>query len=112
MEGIVDRQVRQENLYKPGSWERGGWFCDMQQDPYAADTRPSNAPPQAAPDDVPPSDGVQIAAAVDDPGTKEEDESEQSREQNRLLEEQAKTNQESQPASEVEDPATTESEQS
>lgn len=26
MKGIVDVQVREEALYKPGNWERGGWF--------------------------------------------------------------------------------------
>lgn len=24
--GIVDEQAREENLYVPGQWERGGWF--------------------------------------------------------------------------------------
>jgi CheY-like chemotaxis protein len=26
MTGIVDKKVREEALYKPGEWEKGGWF--------------------------------------------------------------------------------------
>jgi len=93
MEGIVDRQVRRENLYKPGSWERGGWFLEAQEDLFAARTGPSNLPPQqAVADSVPVSEGLATAAASDDPAVKEENESEQPKEQTRLLEgqEQAK----------------------
>lgn len=86
MEGIVDEQVRKENLYKPGSWERGGWFQLAQPSAQAADTRPSEQPPQHAPNA--PSEGVQIAAATDDPRAKEEGDSVQSREQTRLVNEQ------------------------
>lgn len=83
MEGIVDRQVRRENLYQPGSWERGGWFSNVQKDLFAANTKPSEKPPQTTP-----SDGVKIAAAIDDPQVKEESNSEQTHEQTRLAKEQ------------------------
>jgi CheY-like chemotaxis protein len=79
MEGIVDQQVRKENLYRPGSWERGGWFDEVQRDVYDANTKPSEKTPQTAP-----SDGVKIAAAVDDPQVKEDGESVQTVEQERL----------------------------
>lgn len=79
MEGIVDQRVRKENLYQPGSWERGGWFEKAQQDIFAANTAPDNQPPHTAP-----SEGVKIAAAADDAQVKEEDDSTQSREQIRL----------------------------
>jgi len=84
MEGIVDNQVRRENLYHPGSWERGGWFQEVQKHIYAADTKPSDAPPQSAPGPSEPSHEVRIAARSEDPADKEEVESEQSREQIRL----------------------------
>ena len=90
MEGIVDKQVRQENLYQPGSWERGGWFHELEISPHSADTRPSGKPPQTAQEVEAPSEGVKAAAAMDDPTTKEEGESEQSKEQNRLIDEQQK----------------------
>lgn len=38
--GIVDTDTRQTCLYKPGEWERGGWFKDEQPDRYAASTKP------------------------------------------------------------------------
>ncbi|KAF2210815.1 hypothetical protein CERZMDRAFT_121668 [Cercospora zeae-maydis SCOH1-5] len=79
MEGIVDQQVRKENLYQPGSWERGGWFDVAQKGLFAADTTPSQGPPQTAP-----SEGVRTAATTDDPQVKEEEDSEQTREQGRL----------------------------
>ncbi|KAM3415484.1 Signal transduction histidine-protein kinase BarA [Cercospora zeina] len=79
MEGRVDQQVRKENLYQPGSWERGGWFDVAQRGLFAADTTPSQEPPQTAP-----SQGVRIAAAIDGPQAKEDEDSEQTREQRRL----------------------------
>ncbi|GIZ39223.1 hypothetical protein CKM354_000261400 [Cercospora kikuchii] len=79
MEGIVDRQVRRENLYQPGSWERGGWFDEAQKDLFAADTTPNQELPQSGP-----TEGAKTAAAIDDPQVKEEDDSVQTREQHRL----------------------------
>jgi len=87
MEGLVDRPVRRKNLYKPGSWERGGWFSEAQEDVFAAQTKPSGDVPLSAPQSAP-SQGLKAAAASDEPTAKEEGESEQSTEQNRLLAEQ------------------------
>lgn len=89
MKGIVDRDVRKANLYKQGVWEYGGWFDEAQKDVFTADTRPSGAPPMQAPGASAPSEGVKIAAASDDPNVKEENESEQTAEQQRLNLEQA-----------------------
>lgn len=83
MEGIVDKQVRRKNVYQPGTWERGGWFDDFQKDIFQADTNPSESPPTTAP-----AKGVKIAAATDDPRSKEEDTSRQTEEQKRLLDRQ------------------------
>ncbi|KAF4550028.1 Histidine protein kinase NIK1-like protein [Elsinoe fawcettii] len=80
MTGIVDSAVRSKNLYKPGNWEKGGWFDNNQKDVFAADTRPTNDLPASGM-----SEGVKIAAASDDPAVKEEDDSKQSQEQERLL---------------------------
>lgn len=83
MRGIVQKNTRKQNLYRSGTWEQGGWFQDAQVDIFAADTRPMNELPAS---DM--SEGVKVAAAADDPATKEEDTSVQSREQERLLNEQ------------------------
>ena len=92
MKGIVDPQSRKENLYRPGMWENGGWFDEAQKDLFAADTAPSNEPPARAPGHAAQSAGVEVAAAADDFDTKEEGTSVQSREQQRLLDEQARRN--------------------
>ncbi|KAK5126824.1 hypothetical protein LTR08_004661 [Meristemomyces frigidus] len=81
---IVDSKVRRENLYKPGWWENGGWFTEAQKSVFAADTMPSGRPPTSAPGHQADSEGVKIAAMVDDPGVKDEDDNLQSREQKRL----------------------------
>lgn len=90
MHGLTDTPTRKENLYRPGSWERGGWFDVVQQDTAVADTKPDEEPPQ-----VMPSDGVIKAAAADDPFVKEDDDSRQTNEQQRLAESQASRNAES-----------------
>ena len=82
--GIVDKKVRKENLYQPGAWESGGWFDEGNQDAFAAETRPSQQPPKIAPGVALPSEGMKIAAASDNPFIREENESEQTREQYRL----------------------------
>lgn len=40
MTGIVDAAVREEALYTPGNWERGGWFEHARPDRREADTKP------------------------------------------------------------------------
>lgn len=81
MKGIVDKDTRKENLYRPGNWEVGGWFEEAQKDVYAAETKPSQDVPSGL-------EGKEVAAVKDeeDPAVKEEGESEQSQEQKRLLE--------------------------
>ncbi|KAI7544834.1 hypothetical protein KC331_g6563 [Hortaea werneckii] len=101
MLGIVDKQVRRNNLYRTGNWESGGWFVEGQPDVFSADTKPSQEPPTSAPGHEADSDAVKVAAAADDPGVKEEGESKQTQEQQRLLEEQEKTAQEEPPASDT-----------
>ena len=90
MKGIVDPETRGKNLYRTGVWEHGGWFDEAQKDVYAADTRPSEEPPMTAPQVSVPTEGVQVAAAVDDPFVKEESDSEQTQEQKRLADAQAR----------------------
>lgn len=85
MTGIVDKEARRDNLYKPGRWERGGWFLEVQPDVFAAQTKPSDRQPMTAP-----SQGARVAAASDDPQVKEDDDSRQTHEQNRMAAEQAK----------------------
>lgn len=43
--GIVDPDVREEALYKPGEWERGGWFKAADPDIFEAQTKPSERVP-------------------------------------------------------------------
>ncbi|KAK6441384.1 hypothetical protein LTR95_002382 [Oleoguttula sp. CCFEE 5521] len=81
MAGIVDSSAREGNLYRPGGWERGGWFDRVQKDVYAADTRPKDSVPFTDP-----SEGVKIAAVSDDPMVKEDGDSKQTREQQRMEE--------------------------
>ena len=45
MTGIVDPKVREEALFTPGEWERGGWFEKSQHDLFQASTKPSERAP-------------------------------------------------------------------
>lgn len=45
MAGIVDSQVRKDNVYAVGRWEKGGWFAEAQASIYAADTKPAGRVP-------------------------------------------------------------------
>lgn len=83
MFGLVDLGARKENIYKQGSWERGGWFQEVTKDIYAAKTKPSEEPPMTDP-----SEGVQNAASSDDPFVREEDSSVQTQEQKRMADAQ------------------------
>lgn len=53
--GIVEERTRKGCLYKPGEWERGGWFAQQQPDIFHASTDPSGkatspkTPPQSFP---------------------------------------------------------------
>jgi hypothetical protein len=41
LSGIVEKETRESCLYKPGKWEKGGWFSRNQPDKYSASTKPS-----------------------------------------------------------------------
>ena len=43
LEGIVDENIRNKELYEAGQWERGGWFHERST-PSPADTRPAEEP--------------------------------------------------------------------
>jgi CheY-like chemotaxis protein len=45
MKGIVDAAVREEALYTPGGWERGGWFERARPERREADTKPDAEKP-------------------------------------------------------------------
>lgn len=58
MGAIVDTDVRNDCLYQPGSWEKGGWFQRGKHSADEAVTKPSGEPP------VPnPSEEMEEAAA-------------------------------------------------
>lgn len=85
MGAIVDSQSREECLYAPGQWERGGWFHTGQKSSEEADTKPSGHAPGSNP-----SEEAQKAAHTDGP-TVGHDGSTDARdeEQERLLQNQA-----------------------
>ncbi|KAA6413225.1 MAG: ATPase of HSP90 chaperone DNA topoisomerase II histidine kinase [Lasallia pustulata] len=41
LSGIVEEKTRESSLYRPGEWERGGWFETRQQSIFSAKTAPS-----------------------------------------------------------------------
>ena len=45
LEGIVEQETRAHCLYKPGEWEKGGWFVKHQPDIFSASTAPSKVSP-------------------------------------------------------------------
>ncbi|KAL9604655.1 MAG: hypothetical protein Q9219_000375 [cf. Caloplaca sp. 3 TL-2023] len=49
LSGIVDEKIRKSCLYKPGQWERGGWFVSPPKDVFNdASTAPSTSAPVAS----------------------------------------------------------------
>ncbi|KAL8725910.1 MAG: hypothetical protein Q9181_006238 [Wetmoreana brouardii] len=63
LSGIVDAKARGDCLYRPGEWERGGWFANAPEDAFGASTTPSadapvasmeieSAPPQSTDDPI------------------------------------------------------------
>lgn len=82
MTGIVDPDVRGEALYKPGGWEKGGWFEAAQPSLFLAETKPSERVPT---NDA--SEELKVAAHSDDPDAGDS-ESRQTEEQARLREAQ------------------------
>lgn len=47
--GIMEEDKRNASLYRPGHWEKGGWFAKRQADIPAATTAPSDKPAVAEP---------------------------------------------------------------
>lgn len=45
LQGIVDKAARSSCLYKPGEWEKGGWFSQKQDSILDAKTNPSKVSP-------------------------------------------------------------------
>jgi CheY-like chemotaxis protein len=81
---IVDLDIRKEWLYKPGQWERGGWFHLGELTANEASTKPANETPMSNP-----SKEAQKAAQSDDPNAGEEGSSDtRDREQKRLADNQ------------------------
>lgn len=86
MAAIVDTNIREECLYQPGEWEKGGWFRRGQQSAENVSTKPSGKAPVSNP-----SQGAQEAAPSGDPMASGESEQDPiSEEQARLLQSQEK----------------------
>lgn len=83
MNGTVNSSVREQALYKPGSWEKGGWFNKAGPDIFAAKTAPSERVPTGYA-----SKQVKIAAMSDDPCAGDGDEGRIPEEQRRLHQQQ------------------------
>jgi CheY-like chemotaxis protein len=85
MGAVVDSKSREECLYQPGQWERGGWFHKGELSSEQADTKPSGQAPLHNP-----SGEVTEAAQSDDPQAGQEDSSDKRDEEHeRLLNNQA-----------------------
>jgi len=81
---IVDKDTRKDWLYKPGQWERGGWFHLGESDAKKASTKPANEVPMSNP-----SEEARQAAQSDDPNAGEDGSSDRrDEEQKRLAENQ------------------------
>ena len=53
MAGIVEDDTRNECLYEPGEWERGGWFQQRRPDVFEASTKPApDHPVQRTPQEI------------------------------------------------------------
>ncbi|KAJ9640513.1 hypothetical protein H2199_006052 [Coniosporium tulheliwenetii] len=83
LNGIVDAKIREENLYQPGNWERGGWFNKAQPNVNAAKTEPADKIPFSGP-----SNETKVAASSDDPFVGDGGEGRIPEEQRRLHEQQ------------------------
>ncbi|KAF2098282.1 hypothetical protein NA57DRAFT_40022 [Rhizodiscina lignyota] len=75
MAGIVDEKTREDALYQPGEWEKGGWFMKAQPDAWAVDTKPSEDRPAGGAREVAEAEGSQARAsdAGDDPISEEQE---------------------------------------
>ena len=73
LKGIVDKESRNECLYEPGKWERGGWFSrrDDNNDLFDIDTHPSQQKPTLAMDEGNVSEDSAPSEATIVPATRE-----------------------------------------
>lgn len=86
MRAIVDTDVRNDCLYQPGAWEKGGWFQRGKHTADEAVTKPSGEPPVSNPSEEMEEAGV---LRSEDPMAGEEKESgDIPEEQARLLQNQ------------------------
>jgi len=86
MTGIVDQHVREEALYVPGQWERGGWFEKAQPDVFGADTAPQDRVPFSGASE----ETRKAAQDTEDPTAGAKSGARQDQEQIRMLGEQRK----------------------
>lgn len=85
MGAIVDAQSREECLYQPGQWERGGWFHTGEKTSEEANTKPSGQVPVSDP-----SEETQKAAQEEGPTAGQEESNDRRDEEHaRLLQNQA-----------------------
>ena len=81
MAAVVDTDIRADCLYKPGVWEKGGWFYSEKRSSDAVSTKPSNEAPVSNP-----SHQTQEAAESENSAAgKEDNQDERSQEQIRRL---------------------------
>lgn len=107
MGAIVDSKSREECLYQPGQWERGGWFHKGEKSSEEANTKPSGKAPLHNP-----SGEAQEAAQSDDPTAGQEGSSDKRDEEHeRLLRNQAEGKTEPPPENVEEQPAKEEAEE-
>lgn len=85
MAAIVDKDIRKECIYKPGLWEKGGWFHLGKASVDEVNTKPTDEPPVSNPSDM-------VKEAADDAENpmagEENEEGKQPEEQARLLQKQ------------------------
>lgn len=72
MSAIVDTDVRNDCLYQPGSWEKGGWFQRGMHSADEAVTKPSGEAPVSNPSEE--LEEAAAAAGSEEPIAGEEDE--------------------------------------
>ncbi|EDU49544.1 phytochrome E [Pyrenophora tritici-repentis Pt-1C-BFP] len=86
MTAVVDKEIRNDCLYQPGAWEKGGWFHTGKHSAGEVDTKPSGEAPVTNPSE----EMEEAIIRDDDPmaGEKKE-EGDIPEEQERLLENQA-----------------------
>lgn len=78
LHAIVEEETRSRCLYRPGEWERGGWFRKRSTDPFSSSTAPSSTNPVS-----------QSSSQVDDRMLSQEDSTDKERERLNSLQKDA-----------------------